>query len=454
MAEGLQNEEHNDEHHRIARSIKTGISPENWCTICSFAIKRQDRGIKCGKSHTCQNYCHHSCLQGLTQYFCDDTASLRASLGISAPIEFLPQDQPTTQEDQDLLDSEREEELLRLPTGQLVALVKERDREIKTLRSELEKKKALLSYFNTVDLATKRDAVATVLQFIDNIQAVKTSTDSLEVTSAASTARADLIDDEWQKKINTYSQGGVEAKAWWTSDKPRPLTSCLIESPVPTTATRPEQRNPASLHRNAPSQRNAAQQRNTANTQQNSEPSQQHRRPSLQSYTANTQQSSVPPQQHRRPSQQQQQHHSSSQRPPSRPQRSRQVRRNIGSGTNIGTGTNQHQAPGRQVSFCQHCKTKGHTENDCRKKQHCNFCKRHGHLEQDCRTKVSEERQERLMRTLSAEQAQNNALLFQSIQRQLNFHPYQSPGHLPHSGWLGYNARSQQNQGPLVHPLV
>ena len=377
-----------------------------------------------------------ACLHGsrLRQYSCDDTANLRDLARIAAPIEYLQEGQLQTLEDQAQLDSEEEEELLSLPTDQLVALIKEKQREIKTLRSELSKKNSLLSYFNTEDLATKRDAVATVLQFIDNIQAVKTSTDSLEVTSTASTARADLIDDEWQKKINTHSQGGVQAKNWWASDKPRPLCSSHIESPVPEnrgphtvlTATTQQQGNPVS--RNTPSEHNAAQQHNTANTQQNNVPPQQPRRPS---------------QPRRRPSQQQQLH-SSSQRPQSQPQRSHKERRNTGTNTN------------RQVSFCQHCKTKGHTQNDCRKKQHCNFCKRQGHLEQDCRTKLSEERQIRLMRTLSAEQAQNNALLFQIIQRQLNFQPYQNPGHMPHNGWLGYNVRHQQNQqnlGPPVHSL-
>ena len=434
--------EQTDVHLRIARHIKvSGPCPSKWCTVCGYKIRPEDNRVDCGGNNkTCQNSCHLSCLHYSRNkiYNCADTYNLREIAGFPAPVEYLPLDQPPPQADQDQdqaqgqSDTEEEEENLQdLTNEDLIALAKDRQREIKNLRKELAKKTALLSHFNTEDLATKRDAVVSVLEFINNIQAIKTSTDALEVKSTATSARADLIDDDWLEKINSPSTGGVEAKDWWNSGKPKHLKSNPTGNRVH--YIRPQQHNPALSQHSSQPQRSVPQQQRSKHPQQQPQQQRQQQQQQQQQHSSSRRpqsRSHSSTQLLHRPSQQQQQpqQHNSSQRPQARPQGPHRGSRNTGTHTN------------RQVLFCQYCKIKGHSENDCRKKQHCNFCKRNGHLEQDCRTKLSEERQERLMRTLSAEQAQNNALLFQSIQRQL-LHPYQTPGHLTHSVWAGHNAR-------------
>ncbi|ROT82154.1 hypothetical protein C7M84_024685 [Penaeus vannamei] len=406
-----------NEHQRIARLIKTGICPDKWCCVCGYALRRTEDAVKCA-SGICQNFCHVICLHGNSDFACDQTASLRDLAGIAVPVEFLLHNPPAEEAPVQPPLTE-EEELLNLPSNQLITIVR-------NLRAELSRKNSLLTFFNTFseNLASKRDAVVTVLQLIDNIQATKSSIDSLEVNSIACTANAERIDKEWCGKTNTHSA----AKAWWTSGKPRPLKSCFTQPPplpeAPETADQEAQSYSHTL--SLPQSSNTFPDPNHSHTSV-----QLRQRCSRDAYAQprhRSRHTSPQPQRRRtrRPSSQQQHH--VSQRQPTQPQRS-----------------------DKRNSFCQNCKIKGHSQEDCRKNQFCEFCHRHGHEEQSCRTKLSEERQERLFRSLSAEQSHNNNILVQTLQRQLSLLPHLNSGllrtswpgvtphqaHHPYSGWPG-----------------
>jgi len=215
-----------NEHKRIARLIKTGICPDKWCCVCGYAVRRTEDAVKC-TNETCQNFCHIICLHGNSEFVCDQTVSLRDLAGIAEPVEFI-RHHPPAEEAPVQWNPTEEEELLNLPSNQLITI-------IKSLRAELSRKNSLLTFFNTFseNLASNRDAVVTVLQLIDNIQATRSSIDSLEVNSIACTANAERIDREWCGKTNTH----LAAKAWWTSGKPRPLKSCRTQSSTETPVT-------------------------------------------------------------------------------------------------------------------------------------------------------------------------------------------------------------------------
>ncbi|KAK3866918.1 hypothetical protein Pcinc_027573, partial [Petrolisthes cinctipes] len=88
--------------------------------------------------------------------------------------------------------STSEEELLNLDTRELVNI-------IQSLRRDNRCYKLTLSYFDRTskDLADNRDAVVTVLHFIDNIAATQTSLNNLTVNSRATTARESNIDKDF-----------------------------------------------------------------------------------------------------------------------------------------------------------------------------------------------------------------------------------------------------------------
>ncbi|KAK3852132.1 hypothetical protein Pcinc_041267, partial [Petrolisthes cinctipes] len=102
--------------------------------------------------------------------------------------------------------------LLNLDTRELINI-------IQSLRRDNRRYKLTLSYFDRTskDLAENRDAVVTVLNFIDNIAATQTSLNNLTVNSIATTAKESNIDKDWQKLLTNNKV----TRDWWNSDKPR-----------------------------------------------------------------------------------------------------------------------------------------------------------------------------------------------------------------------------------------
>ncbi|KAK4292670.1 hypothetical protein Pmani_034587, partial [Petrolisthes manimaculis] len=99
-----------------------------------------------------------------------------------------------------------EGELLNLDTRELVNI-------IQSLRRDNRRYKLTLSYFDRTskDLAENRDAVVTVLNFIDNIAATQTSLNNLTVNSIVTTAKTNNIDKDWQKNLINNKV----TRDWW-----------------------------------------------------------------------------------------------------------------------------------------------------------------------------------------------------------------------------------------------
>ena len=99
--------------------------------------------------------------------------------------------------------------------------------------------------------------------------------------------------------------------------------------------------------------------------------------------------------------------------------------------------------------FCHHCKRMGHTESSCLRKKKCDYCQRQGHSIQDCHTRLAEERQQQFLQRISAEQAQNNAILVQSLSRLLapaSHHPA-APAPPPQgNNWAAQSTLPSQQQ--------
>lgn len=91
---------------------------------------------------------------------------------------------------------------------------------IRELRSELRRNKNSHDFFDTTSqrIAQQRDAVVTILDFTENIAAIKSSLDELDTKSIAASAQAEWIDSQWQQHITNQS-----SQAWWTSDKTNPF---------------------------------------------------------------------------------------------------------------------------------------------------------------------------------------------------------------------------------------
>ena len=175
-------------------------------------------------AQNCPNTSHTTCLGQKTIFNCCEASALREAQGITAPVVFLettadpPQGEAGSSETEpnELLipDEGDYEDLLQSEPRKLVNIIRE-------LRSELRRKKNILGYFDTTSqrISQQRDAVVTILDFIDNIAATKSSLDELDTRSIATTAKAEWIDNQWQQHVTTNQT----SQAWWTSDKPRPL---------------------------------------------------------------------------------------------------------------------------------------------------------------------------------------------------------------------------------------
>ncbi|KAK4302215.1 hypothetical protein Pmani_025680 [Petrolisthes manimaculis] len=113
------------------------------------------------------------------------------------------------------------EDLLQLDRRELIE-------NIRQLRKELKRKKTILRFFEATSqtLAKKRDAVVTVLDFIDNICSTRSSAEELDTRSIAATAKSHRIDEEWDRQVASSD----ETANWWKSAKPRPLQSTVAST--------------------------------------------------------------------------------------------------------------------------------------------------------------------------------------------------------------------------------
>ena len=244
---------------------------------------------------------------------------------------------------------------------------------VRKLRLELSSKNSLLSSFETLtqDLASKRDAVVTVLNLIDNIEAVKTSCASLETRTIACSAVSGKIDSEWQAKISSTTTGGIAARNWWRSK-----TTGTTSDSSSNSEDRETQGSP--FHREQDSQEEVI--------------SQPQRRA----------ESNVGAQ------------HGSNYH-------------GRGEGTRVDsqqTSYARRNYPNRRSGFasqtCSHCGKRGHDKNRCRRLQFCDFCRGQGHTRDTCRTKQADDRQRTLLETLNTQQTRNIEILARSLQNILS----------------------------------
>ncbi|KAK4327511.1 hypothetical protein Pmani_002027 [Petrolisthes manimaculis] len=112
--------------------------------------------------------------------------------------------------------------LLELQPSELVKVIRE-------LRVELSRKNKLIHYYSSVfsNITGARDAVVSVLDFIDNIAANHSNLGSLNTRTLASSAHLDWIDEAWVNHVTTNQ----DTQDWWTSENPRPLRSTTTAFP-------------------------------------------------------------------------------------------------------------------------------------------------------------------------------------------------------------------------------
>ena len=198
-------------HSLITRPVGLpGYAPKTWCAVCGKTAANLN--IQNCVTTDCPNVCHTDCLNGEEDFNCFNVDTLRSVFNIPDTISYVEKadDTNTNLTPGNDLDNE----LQNLEKNELVAM-------IKRLQTEILRKNNILSFFSTTtaDLADKRDAVITVLDFIDNLLATKTSLEELEVNTIACSACPEKIDEDWNSAI----ESDENLKSWWESGKPKKL---------------------------------------------------------------------------------------------------------------------------------------------------------------------------------------------------------------------------------------
>lgn len=370
-------------HHRlITRPLGLpGYQPGRWCAVCGKTTSNKTI-IDCSHGD-CPNTSHTTCLGDNNTFDCCETTALREALGITAPVVYQAAEDESLEGDADPSDADSSvapagddelEDLLQLEPRELVEIIRQ-------LRVELTRKKNILSFFETTSqtLAEKRDAVVTVLDFIDNISSTRSSTEELDTRSIAATARSHSIDKEWDRQVASSNA----TANWWTSGKPQPLQSTT--NTTTTTSSGPSHPPP----------------------------------PQTVTATSEGETKSVVA--------------------PTNTRNTRITENNKNNKKELQTGHSSKPVSGSTVSFrssprnqsrgyCKHCRRNGHTEANCLRRKKCTYCLRVGHTVEECRTRIAQEREENLFRRISTEQAQNNALIVQTLSRFLPLaHPASGP---------------------------
>ncbi|KAK3849265.1 hypothetical protein Pcinc_043972 [Petrolisthes cinctipes] len=490
-----------DSHRAIARPAGlSGYTPQTYCSVCGKTTVKLP-SHPCVSQH-CVNSIHTTCLGTETEFDCSKVGSLRIALGITAPVSYLEEttSAPTHSSDTDSSPEDDLAHLLELQPSELVKVIRE-------LRVELSRKNKLIRFYSSVssNISGVRDAVVGVLDFIDNIAANHSSLGSLNTRTLASSACPDWIDKEWVNHVTTNQ----DTQDWWTSDNPRPLRSTTTAFPPgPRLACPPDQPvasvpgldESTQLGPDAPSQTQPdsnTQGQPVSNTHQPGldvttqlgpdTPSQTqpdsftHGQPVSNKHQPGTAVPGLDPpgaasnSVQQRPNLSRHSHsaqlligNSGQQRAPksSRIPFTRNsvnnAQRQVNKNSKI---NNKKQTPktflsaanlpsSETVQFCHHCKRKGHTESTCLRKTRCDYCHRQGHSIQDCHIRLAEERQQQFLHRISTEQAQNNAILVQSLSRLLapaSLHPA-VPAPLPQGNWTAQPVLPVQQQPLQTYP--
>ncbi|KAK3875385.1 hypothetical protein Pcinc_019723 [Petrolisthes cinctipes] len=442
------------------------MSKEADCIIIFLALKSMEPKKKGKESQHCVNSIHTTCLGTETEFDCSKVGSLCKALGITAPVSYVEEttSAPTHASETDSSPEDDLAHLLELQPSELVKVIRE-------LRVELSRKNKLIRSVCS-NISGARDAVVSVLDFIDNIATNHSSLGLLNTRTLASSARPDWIDKEWVNHVTTNQ----DTQDWWTSDNPRPLRSTTTAFPTgPRLACPPDQ--PVTsvpgldastqLGPDAPSQTQPDSNTHgqpVSNTHQPgtsvpgpdppgaaSNPVQQ--RPNLSRHSHSAQLLIGNFGQQRAPK---------SSRIPFTRNSVNNAQRQINKNSKI---NNKKQTPktflsaanlpsSETVQFCHHCKRKGHTESTCLRKTRCDYCHRQGHSIQYCHTRLAEERQQQFLHRISTEQAQNNTILVQSLSRLLapaSLHPA-VPAPLPQGNWTAQPILPVQQQPLQTYP--
>ncbi|KAG0712473.1 hypothetical protein GWK47_018400 [Chionoecetes opilio] len=170
-------------HQLIARPTGLpGYAPVRWCAVCGKKTANTEV-IPCTTAVDCSNIVHTTCVGSNTTLDCGEVSALRTAADISAPVVYqeavadLPQGVANIPESPTVDDSDSDyADLLQLEPRELVEIIRQ-------LRVELARKKNIINYFETTShtLADKRDAVVTVLDFIDNICATRSSIEEIDL---------------------------------------------------------------------------------------------------------------------------------------------------------------------------------------------------------------------------------------------------------------------------------
>ena len=296
------------------------------------------------------------------------------------------------------------------------------------------------------DIAKHRDTVVSVLEFIDNIAAVKSTCEELEVKSVACSAFPNKIDEEWNGEINS----NPDLCEWWNSGKPRRLKKvCNFQSVTENTPTTSETQPSQNTITNSEN-RQFHNTREVNTTQQRGQRARYGR-------VGNRQEQNRKPSETVNPRDRNPQMQNQS-RPYRRTINSNQRRNTFNNSQRRGSDTNYYSDrynnrifdsdfQQSEIIYCTSCKRRGHTDDTCNLRKKCSYCNRQGHNLQDCRTKQQEERQENLFRNLILEQAHNNASLIQTVQRLIV--PIQNPGNTHNS--TGFHMFPGQYHNPHIN---
>ena len=317
-----------------------GYAPKVWCAICGKTTA--NLSIQNCVTADCPNVCHTDCLNGEENFNCFNVDTFRSVFKIPDIISYV--------EDSDEVnagispDNDLDKELINLEKKELVAMVER-------LKAELVRKNSILSFFSTTttDLANKRDAVVTVLEFIDNIIATKTSLEELEVNSIACSACPEKIDEDWISAV----ESDENLKTWWESGKPKKLKKpCFTEqrSEVSVTTQQKQSRGNSKDHLGRQQQnlkKPDHQSHGDQNIRQHPNSQYHHRQPQVQTRGSRDL---------RRPSFQYLSGNS-------------QNRNDFNTYLGRQRRPNNNYSRNFDVSFCTFCRKRGHSENQCRKKQ-------------------------------------------------------------------------------------
>lgn len=470
-------EEAGGSHTLIARPPGlSGYLPQRYCSVCGLTSVNKEVS-SCSIAH-CPNVAHSSCIGASNiEFNCSQVGALRTARGITAPVLHVTESAPSVPQAGALpppspSDTE-DEELLELPPSELIKIIRQ-------LRLEVTKKNNTIRFYNQIspNIGATREALVTVLGFIDNIAATTSTLEGLGVRSIASTARPDKIDDDWVKHV-TASQ---ETQTWWTSPKPQALlnnTSVLPPGSCQQSTDTPFHGQPAADH--GATRHRASSPCDSANglsVHRATSPSPLPPAPRDKSRGSNHQSPTSSPQQESdldNPRVSQSRHvtsrHNQAEQPSRGPITNKHNKhKNSFKNSTITRGQDKHtqntstQAPRQHLGtadhprpseFCFTCRRKNHTEASCPMKKWCDYCHRPRHTTQECRTRLAAERQEQFLHKITSEQALNNANLVQTLTRLLAPASFSPPFQATNLGnnWTSQQGPQANTQQPLLpHP--